>query len=91
MNAMYATWASGLVIRVATYGSGQTVLLCKSYAQGTLLKKPLETAFTPSCIRLVTVTRYYNIEQARKVLRYEPVVPLKEGIRRAVEARPGKR
>jgi hypothetical protein len=53
-----------------------------------VLKKPLETAFTPSRIRLAIVTRYYNIEQARKVLGYEPVVPLKEGIRKAVEARP---
>jgi hypothetical protein len=51
-------------------------------------KKPLESAFNLSSIRLLTVTRYYNIEQARKVLRYEPVVPLKEGIRKAGEARP---
>ncbi|GAQ83800.1 sterol-4alpha-carboxylate 3-dehydrogenase (decarboxylating) [Klebsormidium nitens] len=55
---------------------------------GPVLKRPLETAFTPSRIRLAIASRYYNVERARKLLGYEPVVPLKEGIRRAIEARP---
>ncbi|KAL8283996.1 hypothetical protein RQP46_005109 [Phenoliferia psychrophenolica] len=33
-----------------------------------------------------TTHRYYNIEKARRVLGYEPIVGLQEGIKRAIAA-----
>ncbi|SCV70479.1 BQ2448_1873 [Microbotryum intermedium] len=39
---------------------------------------------TQSKVVYSTVTRYYNIEKARRVLGYKPVVGLHEGIKRAV-------
>ncbi|CAO1617968.1 unnamed protein product [Parajaminaea phylloscopi] len=41
--------------------------------------------FTKFKITFTCTTRYYNIERARRVLGYEPLVGMKEAIRRSVE------
>ncbi|CAH7685818.1 3-beta hydroxysteroid dehydrogenase/isomerase family-domain-containing protein [Phakopsora pachyrhizi] len=43
-------------------------------------------AFKPSAVRYACASRYYNIEKARVVLSYEPIVGVEEGIKRSIEA-----
>ncbi|EGG05542.1 uncharacterized protein MELLADRAFT_36679 [Melampsora larici-populina 98AG31] len=50
-----------------------------------VLQKP--AGFTTSSVRYACATRFYNIEKARVVLGYEPVVGVEEGISRAVEVK----
>ncbi|KAI8458979.1 hypothetical protein BY996DRAFT_6817082 [Phakopsora pachyrhizi] len=42
-------------------------------------------AFKPSAVRYACASRYYNIEKARVVLSYEPIVGVEEGIKRSIE------
>ncbi|KAH6604725.1 c-3 sterol dehydrogenase c-4 decarboxylase family [Trichoderma cornu-damae] len=41
--------------------------------------------FTKMRAMISTVTRYYNIDKAKRVLRYEPLFTLQEGIKRGVD------
>ncbi|GAA5930011.1 uncharacterized protein JCM15063_004690 [Sporobolomyces koalae] len=61
-------------IGLALAGIGETIM-------GWLGKTP---NLTRGKVVYSTVNRYYNIERARRVLGYEPVVGLSEGIKRAV-------
>ena len=42
---------------------------------------------TPERAKMTTATRWYNIERARIMLDYEPLVGVEEGIKRAVAVR----
>ena len=53
-------------------------------AASTLGKK--EPNLTRAKVTYSTTKRYYNIDKARRVLGYEPIVSVEEGIRRAVAA-----
>ncbi|KAJ3405743.1 hypothetical protein HDU80_000843 [Chytriomyces hyalinus] len=52
-----------------------------------LLLSPVTTihpTFTVFRIRILTNNKYHNIEKAKKLLGYKPIVPLGEGVKRAV-------
>lgn len=67
----------GVALVVATFAE----------AFATLLRRPTPN-MSASRIVHTTTTRYFNIEKARRLLDYEPVVGLQEGIQRAVAVRP---
>ena len=46
-----------------------------------------EPGFTPSRVKFATSHRFFNIDKARRMLGYEPLVGIEEGIRRTVEVR----
>jgi sterol-4alpha-carboxylate 3-dehydrogenase (decarboxylating) len=45
--------------------------------------------FTSTKIRYMCASRYFNIEKARKLLGYEPIVGLEEGVKRTIEVNIG--
>jgi nucleoside-diphosphate-sugar epimerase len=73
-------------------GSGVSITLsnnadvCSSEAVATLLRK--QPGFTRFRVMSVCCTRYFDIRKARKVLGYEPIVDLAEGVTRACKVRP---
>jgi nucleoside-diphosphate-sugar epimerase len=56
-------------------------LTCRSEFAATLLRK--EPGFTRFRVMTVTCARYFDIRKARRVLGYEPIVELSEGVRRS--------
>jgi sterol-4alpha-carboxylate 3-dehydrogenase (decarboxylating) len=44
-----------------------------------------DVTFTRFKVTFSCATRYHNIEKARRILGYEPVVGLEEGVKRTVE------
>jgi len=46
-----------------------------------------DVTFTKMKVTYTCTTRYHNIEKARRVLGYEPLVSVEEGVKRAVEVR----
>jgi sterol-4alpha-carboxylate 3-dehydrogenase (decarboxylating) len=89
---MRAVWKEAGHVQGGLNGSGVSVVL--SHSVGIFLgglaewwswlvgKEP---GFTKYRVRYACTNRWYNIEKARRVLGYEPVVGVEEGIRRMAE------
>ncbi|GAA6036709.1 hypothetical protein JCM8097_003440 [Rhodosporidiobolus ruineniae] len=69
-----SAWAIPAFIGLAIAGLAESVM-------GLLGKTP---NMTRGKVVYSTVNRYYNVEKARRVLGYEPIVGMEEGIKRAV-------
>jgi sterol-4alpha-carboxylate 3-dehydrogenase (decarboxylating) len=72
------------VKKVFVLNAGVAIVLATilEFVMGIFGKSP---NFTRLAVRASTMTRYYNIDKARRRLSYEPIVSLEDGIKRGVK------
>jgi sterol-4alpha-carboxylate 3-dehydrogenase (decarboxylating) len=72
------------VKKVFVLNAGVALILASilEFVMGIFGKSP---NFTHNAVRASIMTRYYNIDKARRRLKYEPIISLEDGIKRGVK------